>query len=89
LKIGAAMNTPTISKISEFIARIGESLASMQGIGYWLFLAGFIILVVMATVLFIRILIVAIREIPNMTVKQFIKFMLALALILMITGLFI
>ncbi len=83
------MNTPTISKISEFIARIGESLASMQGIGYWLFLAGFIILVVMATVLFIRILIVAIREIPNMTVKQFIKFMLALALILMITGLFI
>lgn len=83
------MNTPTISKISEFIAKLGENLASMQGIGYWLFLAGFTILVVMATVLFIRILIVAIREIPNMTVKQFIKFMLALALILMITGLFI
>jgi hypothetical protein len=40
-------------------------------------------------VLFLRILIAAIREIPNMTVKQFIKFMLALSIVLMVAAIFL
>jgi hypothetical protein len=79
----------TIERISEFMAKLGESLAGIQGVGYWLFLAGFTILVLVVAVLFLRILIVAIREIPNMTVKQFIKFMLALSIVLMAVAIFL
>ena len=54
-----------------------------------MYLVGFTILVIVVAVLFLRILIAAIREIPNMTVKQFIKFMLALSIVLMVAAIFL
>jgi hypothetical protein len=86
--MGFEMST-TLSKISEFISSIVSSLSSAHGIGYWLFVAGFVILILMATVILLKLFIMAVKAIPNMTIRQFIKFMVALALVLMIAGIFL
>lgn len=81
------MGSSTLSKIGDFIGGVLNLMSSLSGIGFWLFAIGFILLILIALVIFGRILYLAIKAIPNMTVSQFIKFIIVLAIVLMIAGL--
>ncbi|MEM0099777.1 MAG: hypothetical protein QXS24_02405 [Desulfurococcaceae archaeon] len=82
------MAASTISKVGEFMGKFIELLSGFSGIGFWLFVVGFTLLLILVTVIFIKFLVVVLKAIPNMTISQFVKFILALALALMIIGIF-
>lgn len=83
------MSEATISKVQELFANIAALFSRIGGVGFWLFMAGFVLILIMLAALVLKLLIAIAKAIPNLTVGQFIKLMLALALVLIIVGLFI
>ncbi|MEM0003999.1 MAG: hypothetical protein QXE10_02140 [Desulfurococcaceae archaeon] len=82
------MNASTISKVGEFMSKFIELLSGFSGIGFWLFVVGFALLLLLVIVVVVKLLVVALKAIPNMTISQFIKFILALSIALIIVGIF-
>lgn len=78
-----------VDKISPVIEALASAFSKVSGIGVWMFLAGFTILLVIGFSLALVVFIRALKELPNLTVSQFLKLTVALAVILMIAGLII
>ncbi|ACL11767.1 hypothetical protein [Desulfurococcus amylolyticus] len=78
-----------IDKISNVLNGFFTVLSGINGVGVWLFLIGFTILMIIGLSIAITILIRAVKEIPNLTVSQFIKLTVITAIVLMIIGIFI
>lgn len=83
------MNETTLSKIQELFNGIVELLSKASGVGFWIFMAGFTILLVVLIALAIRFIISLIKIIPNLTVGQFIKLIVALGIVLIMVGIFL
>lgn len=83
------MNQATLAKISEFLSSFAELLFKMSGLGFWLFVGGFILLLVLFAVLVAKSVLIIVRAIPNLTISQFIKLIVVLALVLIVTGLLV
>lgn len=83
------MSEATLSRVQEMLLRIAEFFSRLSGIGYWLFLAGFTLLLILIGVLVIKVLVYALKIIPNLTIGQFIKLLLVIAVVLIVVGLFI
>lgn len=81
------MASSTLSKIGEFVGGVFNLLSGLSGIGFWLFAIGFILLLLIVLVIFGRLVYMVIKAIPNMTVNQFFKFIIVLAIVLIIAGL--
>ena len=79
----------TLAKISEFMGQLGGLLSKMSGIGFWLFLAGFTLLAILGIIALSKLLVNLAKIIPNLTLGQFIKFIVAVALVLIVVGIFI
>jgi hypothetical protein len=84
-----AMNETTISRIQELFSALAEFFSKLSGIGLWFFMVGFFLLLLLAGIILLKALIAVLKIIPNLTVGQFIKLLLVVALVLMIAGLFI
>lgn len=82
------MSEATLSKVSEFLSQLGVLLSKASGLGFWLFILGFALLALLAMVLVVKLIISLIRILPNLTVGQFVKFVLVLGALLMVLGLF-
>ncbi|MEL9909241.1 MAG: hypothetical protein QXP97_04375 [Desulfurococcus sp.] len=78
-----------LDKISSVLNGFFTVLSGINGVGVWLFLTGFTILMIIGLSIAITILIRAVKEIPNLTVSQFIKLTVVTAIVLMIIGIFI
>ncbi|AFL65977.1 hypothetical protein [Desulfurococcus amylolyticus] len=78
-----------IDKISNVLNGFFTVLSGINGVGVWLFLTGFTILMIIGLSIAITVLIRAVKEIPNLTVSQFIKLTVITAIVLMIIGIFI
>lgn len=78
-----------LDKISSVLKGFFTVLSGINGVGVWLFLTGFTILMIIGLSIAITILIRAVKEIPNLTVSQFIKLTVITAIVLMIIGIFI
>lgn len=78
-----------LDKISNVLNGFFTVLSGINGVGVWLFLTGFTILMIIGLSIAITILIRAVKEIPNLTVSQFIKLTVITAIVLMIIGIFI
>lgn len=83
------MGSETLAKIGELMNGLVNLLSGLSGIGFWLFVAGFILLIFLGLVVLGRLFYLVIRAIPNMTVNQFVKFVVVLAVVLMIAGIFL
>jgi uncharacterized membrane protein len=83
------MNSETLAKISQILEPLVTALSRLKGAGYWLFIAGLAILGIVGLILLAKLIVVAIRVIPNLTVSQFVKLLIITAVILIIAGLFI
>lgn len=82
------MNEATLNKISEFMNGLGELFSRISGIGFWLFVIGFTLLIILVVAILVRILVSIVKIIPNLTIGQFIKLIVVLAVVLIIAGLF-
>lgn len=78
-----------VEKVGWLLELVNKFLASTAGIGTYLFIAGLTILFVIGFALSIAFLIKVIKEIPNMTVSQFIKTLIVLGIVFVIVGAFI
>ncbi|MEM4718227.1 MAG: hypothetical protein QXE81_05660 [Desulfurococcaceae archaeon] len=83
------MGSETLAKIGEFMNGLIRLLTGLSGIGFWLFVAGFILLIFLGLVVLGRLFYAVIRTIPNMTVGQFVKFIVVLAVVLIVVGIFL
>ncbi len=83
------MSTATIAKVQEVLAKFMELLSGMSGIGIWLFIVGFVLIIILVAALVLKAIVALVRIIPNLTVGQFVKLIIVLALVLMIAGLLI
>lgn len=68
------------------IQTIGNIISGAQGIGTILVLAGIMILLFMGIGFALWFLITMIKQLPKMTFNQFIKFMVFVAVLLIVTG---
>jgi hypothetical protein len=75
--------------IVAFLERLASAFSNVSGIGFWLFLVGFTLIILIAVAFLVKILINLIKLIPNMTISQFLRFILAVGIVLVIAGLFI
>jgi len=75
-----------LEKLSAILSGLSSIAVNVSGVGVWLFIAGFIILAVIMFSLALIILVRAIKTLPNLTVSQFLKLMIATAIVLMIAG---
>jgi len=75
-----------LEKLSTILSGLSNIAVNVSGIGVWLFIAGFVILAVIMFSLALIILVRAIKTLPNLTVSQFLKLMIATAIVLMIAG---
>ncbi|MEM4481833.1 MAG: hypothetical protein QXK88_05550 [Desulfurococcaceae archaeon] len=82
------MNQDTISKISQFLSGFSELLFKVNGIGFWLFVGGFVLLMILIGALALKVILSLVKAIPNLTIGQFIKLILVLSVVLIISGLF-
>lgn len=80
------MNETAINRIIEFMTRLGNVFVRLNGIGFWLFITGFTILMIIVIAIIVKLFINLVRLIPNLTISQFIKLLLVLAVVLMIMG---
>jgi len=78
-----------LEKLSAILSGLSNIAINVSGIGVWLFIAGFIILAVIMFSLALIILVRAIKTLPNLTVSQFLRLMIATAIVLMIAGIII
>jgi len=78
-----------LEKLSAILSGLSNIVINVSGIGVWLFIAGFIILAVIMFSLALIILVRAIKTLPNLTVSQFLKLMIATAIVLMIAGIIV
>ncbi|MEM4881839.1 MAG: hypothetical protein QXP89_06970 [Desulfurococcaceae archaeon] len=83
------VNEMTLSRISDFVSQLGALLSKVSGIGFWLFMLGIALLAVLLFAVVIKLLIHLVKILPNLTIGQFIKFVLVLAVILIVAGLFV
>jgi len=79
----------TISTVVAFLEKLAGVFSSVSGVGFWVFLAGFTLILLVGTALFIKLLITLVKLIPNMTVGQFLKFIVIMGVVLVVVGLFI
>jgi len=77
------------SAVIAFLEKFAGALSSVSGVGFWLFLVGFMLILLIAAAFLVRLLVNLVRLIPNMTVNQFLRFVLAVGIVLMIAGLFL
>ncbi|ADV65343.1 hypothetical protein [Desulfurococcus mucosus] len=78
-----------VEKIGAAVNALVSALGKVSGVGTWLFLAGFVILLVIGFSMALTLLIRALKELPNLTVSQFLKLTVITAIALMIIGLVI
>jgi len=78
-----------LEKLSAILSGLSNIVINVSGIGVWLFIAGFIIPAVIMFSLALIILVRAIKTLPNLTVSQFLKLMIATAIVLMIAGIIV
>lgn len=83
------MNGTTLSRIQELFSGMVELLSKTNGVGFWVFMAGFIILLIVIAAIVIKLLVSLIKLIPSLTVGQFIKLLIAFALVLIVVGIFL
>jgi len=79
----------TINTIVAFLEKLAGVFSSISGVGFWVFLVGFTLILLVVAALFIKLLITLVKLIPNMTVGQFLKFIVIMGVILVVMGLFI
>lgn len=79
----------TLSKISDFVSQLSALLSRVSGVGFWLFMLGIALLAILLFAIVIKLLIHLVKILPNLTIGQFIKFVLVLAVILIVVGLFV
>jgi len=79
----------TISTIVAFLEKLAGVFSSISGVGFWVFLVGFTLILLVVAALFIKLLITLVKLIPNMTVGQFLKFIVVMGVVLVVMGLFI
>ncbi|MCC6041009.1 MAG: hypothetical protein LM557_02405 [Desulfurococcaceae archaeon] len=77
------------SAVIAFLEKLASVFSSVSGIGFWLFLVGFTLILLIAAAFLVRVLVNLIKLIPNMTTSQFLRFILAAGIILVVVGLFI
>jgi len=77
------------SAVIAFLERLVNAFSSVSGVGFWLFIVGFVILLLIGVAFLARILVNLIRLIPNMTINQFLRFILVIGIVLIIVGLFV
>lgn len=75
-----------LESLIDAIQTIGSIISGAQGIGTVLVLAGIMILLFMGIGFALWFLITMIKQLPKMTFNQFIKFMVFVAVILIVTG---
>ena len=78
-----------VEKVGWLLELVNKFIASTTGIGTYLFIAGLAILFIIGFALSIAFLIKVIKEIPNMTVSQFLKTLIVLGIVFVIVGAFI
>ncbi len=83
------MSKTTISTIVAFLEKLAGVFSSISGVGFWVFLVGFTLILLVVAALFIKLLITLVKLIPNMTVGQFLKFIVVMGVVLVVMGLFI
>ena len=83
------MSKTTINTIVAFLEKLAGVFSSISGVGFWVFLVGFTLILLVVAALFIKLLITLVKLIPNMTVGQFLKFIVIMGVILVVMGLFI
>jgi hypothetical protein len=72
-----------------FLEKLAGVFSSISGVGFWVFLVGFTLILLVVAALFIKLLITLVKLIPNMTVGQFLKFIVVMGVVLVVMGLFI
>ena len=83
------MSKTTINTIVAFLEKLAGVFSSISGVGFWVFLVGFTLILLVVAALFIKLLITLVKLIPNMTVGQFLKFIVVMGVVLVVMGLFI
>ncbi len=75
-----------VESLTNALSTIGSVLSGAQGIGTALVLAGILILLFMGIGFGLYLLVNIIKQLPKMTLGQFIKFLMLFAVVLIIAG---
>lgn len=83
------MNEVALSRVLEFLNQLGAILSKTSGVGLWLFVTGLTLLAILVMAVVVKLLVNLVKVLPNLTVGQFVKFVLALGVILVVLGLIV
>jgi hypothetical protein len=86
---GLDVSETTVNTIVAFLERLVSVFSSVSGVGFWVFLVGFTLILLVVAALFIKLLITLVKLIPNMTVGQFLKLIVVMGIVLIVAGFFI
>lgn len=75
-----------LEKISWLIEGLATALSGVKGLGPLFFAIGFIVLIIIGVAFALAFLVRVIKELPNMTVGQFLKALIIMSFVLMLLG---
>lgn len=84
------MNQAALSRVLEFLNQlVGTIVSGTSGIGLWLFITGLALLAILVLAIVIKLLVNLVKILPNLTIGQFVKFVLVFGIILVVLGLIV